>query len=242
MFLSPDIAHAAGAFRASPAQNDPLKLLSTREFEIFRQLVSGRAPADIARALEPQRQDGRELPHADQAEARRCQRHRTDAHGAAPGPARTVIRAAASATPMNMSRYIVRRIVAISIADPVRRPWACAVARAIRRQARGARRRRRSAPVREPVCARERPGRRNRREPRSAARDQFVEEPAPRALHAQRWRWPRAGCAERGRTADAAAARICGNYAGHAVAGARSFRRRGCCSATTAAGFSRRCR
>ena len=50
LFLSPDIAHAL-ALSKFAGQEDPFKLLSTREFEIFRQLVSGRAPADIARAL-----------------------------------------------------------------------------------------------------------------------------------------------------------------------------------------------
>jgi two-component system, NarL family, invasion response regulator UvrY len=50
LFLSPDIAHALAVSRFS-GRSDPLKLLSTREFEIFRQLVAGRAPADIARAL-----------------------------------------------------------------------------------------------------------------------------------------------------------------------------------------------
>jgi len=50
LFLSPDIAHAVAVSRFAGA-GDPLKQLSTREFEIFRQLVAGRAPADIARAL-----------------------------------------------------------------------------------------------------------------------------------------------------------------------------------------------
>ena len=50
LFLSPDIAHALAVSRFA-GSSDPLKLLSTREFEIFRQLVAGRAPADIARAL-----------------------------------------------------------------------------------------------------------------------------------------------------------------------------------------------
>jgi DNA-binding NarL/FixJ family response regulator len=49
-FLGPDIAHALAVARFD-GQRDPLELLSTREFEIFRQLVSGRAPAEIARAL-----------------------------------------------------------------------------------------------------------------------------------------------------------------------------------------------
>jgi len=46
MFLSDDIAQAM-----TRANGSPLKILSTREFEIFQQLVGGRAPADIARAL-----------------------------------------------------------------------------------------------------------------------------------------------------------------------------------------------
>jgi len=50
LFLSPDIAHAVAVSRYA-GRSDPLKLLSTREFEIFRQLVAGRAPAEIARAL-----------------------------------------------------------------------------------------------------------------------------------------------------------------------------------------------
>ena len=50
LFLSPDIAHAVAVSHFAGA-GDPLKQLSTREFEIFRQLVAGRAQADIARAL-----------------------------------------------------------------------------------------------------------------------------------------------------------------------------------------------
>jgi DNA-binding NarL/FixJ family response regulator len=49
IFLSDDIAQAMA--RSRFGQDSPLKLLSTREFEIFQQLVGGRAPADIARAL-----------------------------------------------------------------------------------------------------------------------------------------------------------------------------------------------
>lgn len=49
-FLGPDIAHALAVAKFD-GQSDPLKLLSTREFEIFRQLVSGRASAEIARTL-----------------------------------------------------------------------------------------------------------------------------------------------------------------------------------------------
>ena len=50
LFMSPDIAQALALARVG-GRNDPVALLSTREFEIFRQLVSGRAPPDIARAL-----------------------------------------------------------------------------------------------------------------------------------------------------------------------------------------------
>ena len=50
LFLSQDIAHVLAVSRYA-GRPDPLKLLSTREFEIFRQLVAGRAPSDIARAL-----------------------------------------------------------------------------------------------------------------------------------------------------------------------------------------------
>lgn len=50
LFLSADIAHAVAVSRFAGAP-DPLRQLSTREFEILRQLVAGRAPADIARAL-----------------------------------------------------------------------------------------------------------------------------------------------------------------------------------------------
>jgi DNA-binding NarL/FixJ family response regulator len=50
LFLGPDIAHALALSRFA-GHNDPLRQLSTREFEIFRQLVAGRSPADIARAL-----------------------------------------------------------------------------------------------------------------------------------------------------------------------------------------------
>jgi two-component system, NarL family, invasion response regulator UvrY len=50
LFLSPDIAHAMAVSKFA-GQDNPLQLLSTREFEIFHQLVNGRAPTDIARAL-----------------------------------------------------------------------------------------------------------------------------------------------------------------------------------------------
>lgn len=49
-FLSPDIAKAIAELRASGDEN-PIKLLSAREFEIFRMLVSGRSASDIARLL-----------------------------------------------------------------------------------------------------------------------------------------------------------------------------------------------
>ena len=50
VFLSPDIAHAA-ALDTLTGEGDPMKLLSTREFEIFRKLASGASLGDIARAL-----------------------------------------------------------------------------------------------------------------------------------------------------------------------------------------------
>ena len=50
LFLSPDIAHAVAVSKIV-GPGDPLKQLSTREFEIFQQLVAGRPQADIARAL-----------------------------------------------------------------------------------------------------------------------------------------------------------------------------------------------
>jgi DNA-binding NarL/FixJ family response regulator len=50
VFLSPDIAHDLAVAKLA-GNNDPLQQLSTREFEIFRQLVAGRAPAEIAQAL-----------------------------------------------------------------------------------------------------------------------------------------------------------------------------------------------
>jgi two-component system, NarL family, invasion response regulator UvrY len=50
LFLSPDIAHAIAVFKLSD-DNDPLKLLSPREFEIFQQLVAGRTVGGIAAAL-----------------------------------------------------------------------------------------------------------------------------------------------------------------------------------------------
>jgi two-component system, NarL family, invasion response regulator UvrY len=50
IFLSDDIAQAMARSKFV-GQDSPLTLLSTREFEIFQQLVGGRAPSDIARAL-----------------------------------------------------------------------------------------------------------------------------------------------------------------------------------------------
>ncbi len=50
IFLSDDIAQALARSKVS-GQDNPLSVLSTREFEIFQQLVGGRAPADIARSL-----------------------------------------------------------------------------------------------------------------------------------------------------------------------------------------------
>ena len=50
VFLSRDIAHAA-AVETLIGESDPMKLLSTREFEIFRKLASGASIKDIARAL-----------------------------------------------------------------------------------------------------------------------------------------------------------------------------------------------
>ena len=50
LFVSDDITLAMARSRIV-GQDSPLKLLSAREFEIFQQLVGGRAPADIARAL-----------------------------------------------------------------------------------------------------------------------------------------------------------------------------------------------
>jgi two-component system invasion response regulator UvrY len=50
VFLSRDIAHAA-AVENLVGESDPMKVLSTREFEIFRKLASGASIKDIARAL-----------------------------------------------------------------------------------------------------------------------------------------------------------------------------------------------
>ena len=46
-FLSADIAQALAAFRAS-GEDDPLKELSAREFEIFHQIVRGASTSEIA--------------------------------------------------------------------------------------------------------------------------------------------------------------------------------------------------
>lgn len=50
LFLSPDIAHAIAIFKLSD-DDDPLKLLSPREFEIFQQIVAGRTVSGIAATL-----------------------------------------------------------------------------------------------------------------------------------------------------------------------------------------------
>jgi DNA-binding NarL/FixJ family response regulator len=49
-FLSPDIAQALALFRLA-GEDDPLKVLGAREFEIFRQIVAGQSAADIATSL-----------------------------------------------------------------------------------------------------------------------------------------------------------------------------------------------
>lgn len=49
-FLSADVARAIAEARSS-AEEHPMKLLSAREFEIFRLLVAGHDPADIAAML-----------------------------------------------------------------------------------------------------------------------------------------------------------------------------------------------
>jgi two-component system invasion response regulator UvrY len=50
LFVSADIAHAVAVSKVG-GQDNPITQLSTREFEIFQQLVGGRSPSDIARAL-----------------------------------------------------------------------------------------------------------------------------------------------------------------------------------------------
>jgi DNA-binding NarL/FixJ family response regulator len=49
-FLSPDMAQTLLLFKGEGGE-DPFKDLSAREFEIFQQLVAGRASAEIAQAL-----------------------------------------------------------------------------------------------------------------------------------------------------------------------------------------------
>lgn len=49
-FLSPDIARSIALFKLAGEQ-DPFKLLNSREFEIFRQLVDGVSAAEIAKGL-----------------------------------------------------------------------------------------------------------------------------------------------------------------------------------------------
>jgi two-component system invasion response regulator UvrY len=49
-FVSSDIAHALALFGAS-GQQDPLKSLSAREFEIFQQIVDGKSASEIAASL-----------------------------------------------------------------------------------------------------------------------------------------------------------------------------------------------
>ena len=50
-FLSPDIAHAL-ALSMLAGHDDPFELLSSREFEVFRQVVAGRSAAEIAKTLD----------------------------------------------------------------------------------------------------------------------------------------------------------------------------------------------
>jgi DNA-binding NarL/FixJ family response regulator len=50
LFLSDDVAQAIAMSKLS-GEDNPMKLLSAREFEIFRMLVAGRAAAEIARIL-----------------------------------------------------------------------------------------------------------------------------------------------------------------------------------------------
>jgi two-component system, NarL family, invasion response regulator UvrY len=51
LFLSPDIAHALALFMLN-GEDDPFKLLSSREFEVFQQLVAGRSAAEISKTLD----------------------------------------------------------------------------------------------------------------------------------------------------------------------------------------------
>lgn len=50
LFVSADVARAVAESKTG-GQENPITQLSTREFEIFQQLVGGRSPPDIARAL-----------------------------------------------------------------------------------------------------------------------------------------------------------------------------------------------
>jgi two-component system, NarL family, invasion response regulator UvrY len=50
-YLSPDIAHAVALCMLS-GRDDPLELLTPREFEVFQQVVAGRSAAEIAKALD----------------------------------------------------------------------------------------------------------------------------------------------------------------------------------------------
>jgi DNA-binding NarL/FixJ family response regulator len=50
LFLGPDIAQSIAVYKLAGSDN-PLRLLSAREFEIYRQFVTGQAIADIARTL-----------------------------------------------------------------------------------------------------------------------------------------------------------------------------------------------
>jgi two-component system, NarL family, invasion response regulator UvrY len=50
LFLSPDIAHALALFKLA-GDEDPLKLLTAREYEIFQQIIAGQPAAEIAASL-----------------------------------------------------------------------------------------------------------------------------------------------------------------------------------------------
>jgi two-component system, NarL family, invasion response regulator UvrY len=50
LFLSADVAHSIAQSKLA-GEDNPLKVLTAREFEIFRLLVAGRGAADIARIL-----------------------------------------------------------------------------------------------------------------------------------------------------------------------------------------------
>jgi DNA-binding NarL/FixJ family response regulator len=47
LFLSADVAHALALFKLA-GEEDPLKLLTAREYEIFQQIIAGHAAAEIA--------------------------------------------------------------------------------------------------------------------------------------------------------------------------------------------------